>query len=149
MKPIKTWILVADGARARMLLNTGPGKGVEAIEGFDFRSDHPPSGDIMADAEGRTFDARGAGRHAMERPSDPHRNAKKAFADYIATVLDERAARGSYDRLVIVAPPQALGDLRSALSPLVRGKVSAELSKDLTHTRNEDLPDHLADVLAV
>ncbi|MGI9414753.1 MAG: host attachment protein [Hyphomicrobiales bacterium] len=149
MKPVKTWILVADGARARVVLNAGPGKGVEEIEGLDFRSEHPQSGDIMADREGRAFDSQGSGRHAMERPSDPHRNAKKAFAERLAAMLDKHAARDRFNRLVIVAPPQALGDLRAALSRGVRDRVSAELAKDLTHLRNEDLPLHLAEVLAI
>src|SRR5262249_34094570 len=30
MKPTRTWILIADGARARILRNDGPGKGVQA-----------------------------------------------------------------------------------------------------------------------
>jgi len=149
MKAINTWILVADGARARVLLNTGRGDGVTELPDFTVQCEHPPSGDIMADREGRSFDSHGKGRHAMERPSDPHRRAKKTFAGTLAAMLAEQAARNSFDRLVIVAPPQMLGDLRAALSADVRGKVHAELAKDLTHMRDHELMPHLADVLAV
>ena len=31
MKPTRTWILIADGARARILENLGPGKGVHEV----------------------------------------------------------------------------------------------------------------------
>ena len=148
MKSINTWILVADGARARVLLNTGRGDGVTELPDFTVECEHPPSGDIMADREGRSFDSHGEGRHAMERPSDPHRSAKKVFAGTLATMLAEQAARNSFDRLVIVAPPQMLGDLRAALSPNVRDKVHAELGKDLTHVPDHDLMPHLAEVLA-
>ena len=42
MKPTTTWILIADGARARLFANHGPGKGVEAVEGADVRC-RPPA----------------------------------------------------------------------------------------------------------
>ena len=148
MKSVNTWILIADGAKARVLLNAGRGKGVKEVPGLDVASEYPRSGDIMADREGRSFDSQGKGRHAMERPSDPHRNAKKAFAGTLAAMLDEQAARNSFDRLVIVAPPQMLGDLRAALSPNVRDKVDVELAKDLTHMRDHELMPLLVDVLA-
>lgn len=148
MKSVNTWVLVADGARARVLLSTGRGEGVKELPEGNFQSEHLPSGDIMADREGRSFDSQGKGRHAMERRSDPHRSAKKAFAGTLAAMLDEQAARNSFDRLVIVAPPQMLGDLRAALSPRVGDKLHAELAKDLTHMRDDELMPHLADALA-
>jgi hypothetical protein len=33
MKPTRTWVLIADGARARILENDGPNHGLTAIEG--------------------------------------------------------------------------------------------------------------------
>ena len=33
MKPTTTWILIADGAHARLFANHGPGKGIEAVQG--------------------------------------------------------------------------------------------------------------------
>ena len=46
-------------------------------------------------------------------------------------MLDKRLSEKAYDRLVIVAPPKALGDLRAALSAHVRPLIYAELDKDL------------------
>jgi len=149
MKPVKTWILVADGARARIVVNEGPGKGVKQLEGADFRAEHPSSGDVMADRPGRSFESSGSGRHAMEPTSDAHRLAKQAFVKEIAGFLQRQAQKKSFDRLIILAPPQALGDLRAALSDAVRTLVTAELAKDLTPVPNEDLAKHLSDVLAV
>lgn len=149
MKPVKTWILVADGARARIVVNEGPGKGVTQLDGADFRAEHPPSGEIMADRPGRSFESSGSGRHAMQPTSDPHRMAKQAFVKEIAGFLQHQAQKKNFDRLIILAPPQALGDLRSALPDAVRALVTAEQPKDLTPVPNEDLAKHLTDLLAV
>ena len=39
MKKTVTWVLIADGAQARVLENTGPGKGLRQVEGLDFSID--------------------------------------------------------------------------------------------------------------
>lgn len=85
----------------------------------------------------------------MEPTSDAHRLAKQAFAKEVAGFLERQAQKKKFDRLIILAPPQALGDLRVALSDPVRALVTAELAKDLTPLPNEDLAKHLSDVLAV
>ena len=53
------------------------------------------------------------------------------------------------DRLVIVASPVTLGDLRSALSDHVRAVVVGEVAQDLTKMPNNKIAEHLQDVLAV
>ncbi len=46
----------------------------------------------------------------------------------------------AFDRLMIVAPPFALGDLRAALSEQMKPHIYAELGKDLTKTPAAELP---------
>ena len=70
-------------------------------------------------------------RHAIEPRIDPHRELKRDFAKELAEMLDKRLSEKAFDRLVIVAPPKALGDLRAALSAQVKPLVYAELDKDL------------------
>ncbi len=149
MKPIKTWILIADGAQARIVLNDGPGKGIKALDGLEFSADHRATRDIMADRPGRTFDKFGPGRHAKEYSSDPHRQLKKRFAAELAGMLDEKLRAGAYDRLVLLAPPAMLGDLRAELSEQVRAKLVGEVAKDLTKVPLNALPNHLEDIIAV
>ena len=52
------------------------------------------------------------------------------------------------DRLVIVAPPVTLGDLRAATSDRVRTKVVGEVAHDLTKIANNEVAEHLKDLLA-
>ncbi|MGD1879033.1 MAG: host attachment protein [Kiloniellaceae bacterium] len=149
MKATRSWIVIADGAQARILENTGPGKGLTPLPAEERHQDLRPSRDINADRPGRTHDRMGPGRHAMEPPSDPHREEKRHFATELAGRLNAAAQKQSYDRLVLVAPAKTLGDLRQALSKEAAAKVEGELSKDLIQIADQDLPDHLNAVIAL
>lgn len=63
-------------------------------------------------------------------------------------MISPRVSAGHFARLVLVAGPQMLGDLREALSPPVRAALLGELDKTLTEVALADLPEHLADILA-
>ena len=52
MKPTRSWIVVADGAQARILENTGPGKGLTALPGEKMQESHAPTREINADRPG-------------------------------------------------------------------------------------------------
>ena len=149
MKPIITWILLADGTQARIACNNGPGRGVKPVFEETLHGRNLPGREINSDRPGRTFDSHGKGRHAMEPPTDPRENEKQHFIRDLAALLDKEAKRGRYDRLVLVAPPKALGYLRDALSDQVRGRITGEINKDLVHLPIQDLPRHLGKVLAV
>jgi protein required for attachment to host cells len=149
MKPTITWILIADGARARLYSNSGPGKGIEAVPGGVIEGDHRPDHELVRDSLPRSFESVGATRHAIEPRIDPHRELKRDFSKELAAMLDQRFAAKAFDRLVIVAPPSALGDLRAALSAHMKPHIYAELNKDLTKTPTAELPQHLAAVMAV
>ncbi len=149
LKKIITWILVADGARARVLKNEGPGKGVQPALDREFIGENLSSGELASDRPGRTFDRSGDGRHAKVPRPDPHRNAKQVFAREMAKFIQQKNAKHSFDRLVLVGPPQTLGDMRSALSGSAKAKVSGELNKDLTQLPVAEIAEHLGVVLAV
>jgi protein required for attachment to host cells len=85
----------------------------------------------------------------MEPQTDPHRHEKHQFARQLAAELDGYQQKGLFDRLVIVAAPQTLGDLRGELSPQLQALVLAEVPKDLTKIPLPDLAGHLHDVMAV
>lgn len=148
MKPTTTWILIADGAHGRLFANRGPGKGLEPVDEA-LNADHRSTHELVRDGLGRTYESAGEARHAITPRHDPHRELKRDFAAKLAKMLDQRRAEKAYDRLILVAPPTALGDLRDALSDPVRSLVRAELHKDLTKTPVAELPEHLAAVLAV
>jgi len=71
MKPTRTWVLIADGARARVLVNDGPGRGLAEVDGLEFSADHSATHDLVSDREGRSYSSHGQGRSAIDSRSDP------------------------------------------------------------------------------
>lgn len=148
MKKTTTWILIADGAQARVLENTGPGKGLQQVKGLDWSMVPLQAQDIVSDRPGRSFSSNGMGRSAMEPRTDPVEHRETEFVKSVAATLDSQLQAGAFDRLVVVAAPIALGDLRKAMTPAVQKAVMAEINKDLTNLPTAQLPQHLASVLA-
>ena len=142
-KKIMTWILVADGARARILANEGPGKGLADALDRDFIGTNEMMREMVSDKPGRGQESAMTARHAMEPPTEWHRFEKQQFAKRMAEILEKAAKAKAFDRLVLVAPPQALGDLRAQLGRHAKDKVTGELDKDLTHVSLPDLHQHL------
>jgi protein required for attachment to host cells len=143
IKANTTWILVADGARARVYQNLGPGTGLTETRFPEMVGMHEPTRTINADREGRN------GMGAMVHSADPHRDQKRAFARDIAQFLESQARLHAFDRLVLVAPAKALGDLRGALNGQASARVVGELAKDLTHTAARELPKLLESVVVL
>lgn len=146
MKNRKTWILVADGARARILENNGLGKGLEPALNYEFAANHAPTRDMVSDKPGR---GRGGGSssHAVESKVNWHSFEKHRFAGDMADFLEKADHDRVFDALVVVAPPEIMGALRKKMNTNVKGKITAELGKDLTHLNLQDLGEHLKDVI--
>jgi len=149
MKPIRTWIVLADGARARILVNLGPGKGLKPILSREDESVRKPTREQGTDRPGRVYDRGGQGRHAMEPRVDWHEFEKTRFAKDLSHLLDRAALDKAFDRLVLVAPPTALGNLRTALNVQTKRLITGEVPKDLTKAQDQDLPAKLADTIAL
>ena len=145
-KPI-VWVRVADAARARLFQVEQPQQTLSAALGRELIGSNLPSREIGSDRPGRTFDSGGEGRHAKEPPTDPARHAQAEFAREVVRLLDEERESRSFERLIVVAPPQFLGDLRAAMSQQLREAVSAEVAKDLSKLPLHELQDHLREVL--
>jgi protein required for attachment to host cells len=109
----------------------------------------PPPTNSCPNRAGRAFSSAGPARSAIEPHSDPHRQLKRNFVQRLADALAHGWRDRAYDHLIMVGAPAALGDLRAALSPEVRAKVTAEVPKDLTQIPDAAVAEHLKDVLAV
>jgi protein required for attachment to host cells len=149
MKTQKTWILIMDGARARLVAAEGHGKGLQLIEKLELFADHSPSRELKHDRPSRVFESNNPTRHGIEPKTDPHRKLKRDFANQLAEVLDAYLAQHEFDKLVVVAAPVTLGDLRLALTESVKATVIAEVSKDLTKIPNSEIAQHIEDLIRV
>jgi protein required for attachment to host cells len=126
-----TWVLVADGEKALFLCNEGgavaPRLSVMRIE----EQDNPRQGEQVSDRPGRRADNSVGQRSAMEE-TDWHQLGKDRFAAEMSAMLSRMVKRGHIARVVIVAPPRSLGELREHLDDAVLKTVVAEIPKTLT-----------------
>jgi protein required for attachment to host cells len=149
MKGKQTWILLADGSHAKTFLNDGVGKGLKSVAAGTFEHSDLPTREINSDKPGVSFASAGEGRHRMQPTTDPNRQAKLAFAKQLAVFLEQSLDKKKFDRLVLVAPPRMLGDLRLAMPAKVRTLVYRELDKDLMQIPEQELRIHLDELLAL
>lgn len=149
IKHKKTWIVIADGARARIFLNEGPGKGLVPALDYDLLGDTRKSHEIGSDRPGVSFSSAGPGRHAMAPSTDPQQHAQHEFIRHVAQAIKEGMNTHAFEQLILVAPPKALGDLRAMLDHNAAKLVKSELHKDLTHLNPHQLAGHLQEVIKV
>lgn len=145
-KPKRTWIVVADGARARFLIAAEDGKTLVPARTADMvaPASRRRTSDLVSDQPGRSFSSsRGGMRHAFEAPHDHHKLEKHKFSAALAELLDGACLRKEFDRLILVAPRRSLGELRGLLSDRVRRCILQEIAKDLTGVTPSTLWRHL------
>ena len=145
----RTLIVITDGAHARFFLHEGPGMGLKPLSAEEMNADVPAGRDIMADRPGRSFSSVSEGRSAMEPKSDPRELVEKAFVSSVLERAEKLFAGQDAARIVIVADPGSLGEIRKALPHGLKDKLTATLDKDLTKIPVKDLPKHFEGVLAV
>ncbi|WP_186399861.1 host attachment protein [Stappia sp. P2PMeth1] len=126
-----SWILVGDGEKALFFRNQGDADypNFEVLQVL--QQDNPQTSQQGTDAPGRRNDGPGPHRSAME-PTDWHMIEKHRFAKLIAETLYREAHKGRFSKLVVVAPPMTLGDLRKAFHKEVASRIVAEVDKTLT-----------------
>jgi protein required for attachment to host cells len=148
MRKIVTWIVVADHQHARFFQNDGPDRGIRPIADLSLDTRLARSHDLLSDREGRGVSSRDGRRYGIPLQSDPHRQEGLVFIGQVAEVVAKGLSDRAYDRLVLIAPPRALGELRKALAAPVRAKVIGELSEDLTKATSPEILAHLGDYIA-
>lgn len=142
-----TWILVADAGKALFLENIGDADYPNFEVRRKDRQENPPDREQGANRPGRFNDGPSVHRSAVQ-DTDWHQLAKERFAHDLADTLYEMAHQGRFDRLVIVAAPQVLGELRPALHKEVTDAVIAELPKNLTGEPLDKIETHVKTLLA-
>lgn len=141
------WIIVADAGRSRVFERNGARASIVERTDLQMEMDLPKSSDLMTDRLPRTHESAGVSRHAMEPTSDPHRELKKQMARQVSAMLLRQAQLGAYDRLVVVAAPAFLGDLRASFAHQVSERVTHEFPKDMTKVPAHELSMRLAELL--
>jgi protein required for attachment to host cells len=129
--PHDAFVVVADGRKMLFFRNEGdaayPNLVVERVR----EQDNPPNRDQATDGPGTSFSSVGNGRSSYEE-TDFHQLEEDRFAAETADRLRKRALANDFEKLIIIAPPRTLGELRKHYHKEVSDRLIAELDKDLT-----------------
>ena len=142
-----TWILVAHRGGARLFENKGPGKGMNLLHDIPHPEGRLKNKDIGVDKPGRSFDSHGQSRHSLSKEQDPTTHVAEQFAKQLSTLLDDGRSHQRYAKLVLVAEPRFLGNLRAALSSPTAALVTATVDKDLGGVEPHNIPKHLDTII--
>jgi len=136
-------VLVCDGSKALLLQNNGETFALD-LEVVEVAVEpHPPSHELGSERPGRVHESVGVSRSSV-RSLDRHEAAEANFLKTVARRLDDVLRSRRMQRLILVAPAKALGELRACLSPEVKAVVAAEASKDLARLSTAKIEEHLA-----
>lgn len=131
----RTWVVVADSSRARILEIPPRSREIREIEDFVNPHGRAQSRELVSDADGRNnLRASGAGNpmHGVFPSGDPVQHQTELFAKRLCEVLDLARSQHRYEQLYLVAAPKFLGLLRSNLSKEASKLVAQEIDKDLS-----------------
>jgi len=136
------WVVVADGEKALFLRNEGDAVHPNLQVFREMHDENPATRDQGTDRPGRVPNIGGNHRSAVEE-TDWHRIEKERFAAEIADRLYKLAHRDRFKKLIVVAPPAVLGDMRKEFHKEVSDRIVAEVPKTLTNHPVDQIEKHL------
>lgn len=145
MKPVVTWIVLANARNAKVLQNVGVGKGVTAVSGKTWTA---PEAELPRDNAGVGYSIAGPGRAAVEQ-TDPQEVIDENFAKTVIEDLSKAHYQKQFDRLILIAGPHMLGLLRAQIDTGLQRVLAGELSKDLLNQPDDVVESHIGELIAV
>ena len=142
--PRDALVFVGDGQKALFLRNKGdsvsPDLSVENV----FTDQNLPTHQQGTDRPGRAFKRAGTNLRSSVETTDWHELEKHRFARQVATAMEGLVSQKGVKKIIIVAPPRTLADLRQASHASVKRMIIAEVGKDLTNLPVGQIQKHLA-----
>lgn len=125
------WIVVCDGGKALILENRGdrvfPNLQTKEVH----EQPNPTTHAQGSDAPGRVHPSNGGGTRSSVEQTDWHDEAERSFLKTLAERLDVAITTGETSAVTMVAPPRALGMIRSDYSAALQKALHGEIAKDL------------------
>ena len=139
-------IVVADSARARVFTADSAHSPLNEIETMAHPEGRMHEQDMVSDMPGKDSGKGGGGDHAYQEKIEPKEQEIIEFARRIAGYLDDARKANKLNKLILVAAPEFLGELRTHLSSETSEKIVFELDKNIAHHSVEDIRKHLSEI---
>jgi len=142
--PHDALVFVGDGRKALFLRNAGDATLLNLAVERVFTDEDPPTHEQGTDRPGRAFARAGTHIRSAVQTTDWHELEKERFAVSVAAAMERLVRAERVKKIVIVAPPRTLAELRHAFHADVKNRIVAEIDKDLTKHPIWDIEKHLA-----
>ena len=116
-----TWILIGDGSHARLFEADDAARPWRLVRKID----------------------REHSREKTDRAGAHEDRGEHGFARQLVGELETGRQAGTFERLVLVAPPKFLGQLRAELTAPLEAQVVKSLDTDYTHMSEKELAQHV------
>lgn len=138
-----TWVLVADGSRARIFEALKEIHTFREIEDIDNPEGRASTRELNTDAGGR-FAQKGGGQqgHTSDPQADAVEHDVELFSKHVGHYLEKARTQHRYDKLCVIAPPKFLGLMRHNLSKEVAKLVDREIAKDVSWFDAKDIRNY-------
>lgn len=138
-----TWVVICDGRKWLIFENVG-GMGAPKLRLNDqFEQTNPATREQGSDAPSRVHESLGHARSAVAQ-TDWHDEAERKFLADLALHLDASVHAGKARKLIIAAPPRALGMIRKHYSKRVKSALRLEIDKDLVKSPVREIEEMLS-----
>jgi protein required for attachment to host cells len=141
--PHNAFVFVGDGRKALFLRNEGDEKFPNLKTEKVFEEANPLNHDQGSERPGRISKGLASGQRSAVEPVDWHHIEEQRFTRKVAAAMEQVVREKKVPALVVVAPPKTLADLREAFHADVKGRVIAEINKDLTKHPVGEIEKHL------
>lgn len=140
----KTWVLVADSARARLFIAERPVGPLVEIRDIVNPEARLHERDLVTDSPGRTHQnqAGPTRRQTFDEPSAKDHETR-SFAREVIGEIEKLRGRGELEKLHVLAEPGFLGYLREQYSTPLKRCVGDEVTNRATHQRPEEIRELL------
>jgi protein required for attachment to host cells len=128
--PHDSVVLVTDGRKRLVFRNEGKADALALVVVSAAEDSNPRTRQQVTDAAGR-YSTTVTGGGALPA-ADAHEIEEQRFAAETADELRRGVLTGEYARLVVMAPPKTLGQLRKNYHPEVEKRMLREIGKDVT-----------------
>jgi protein required for attachment to host cells len=128
----RTWILVANAARARCFECSTDRGGLELLSSFDCPQARAKGVDLGSDRSGYEEMGHGDGSASLGQRSSPRMQVRDLFARDLARFLSAGVAAQRCTALVIMASLPFLGRIKAHLSPSAEKALTSTIGRDMT-----------------
>lgn len=125
-----TWVLIANSGYAKLLYAHNDAREIRLIKEFLHPEMEKKRFDDSVDVI-EEFHRTAPVKPAMDYAPKVHDYHRLVFAKELEAFLEKAHDLGDFNRLIIVAPKEMIGDLRKAMVKSLKNVVEYELGKDL------------------